>query len=394
MKRRRNIKSCCHLEENDLKIDDFGVEMWLNEHETHCRYNLSETCALPLTLGELADMTCGRGALADDIMKIKLDYGDITGSERLRELIAGLYGSVSADRVTIAHGAIGANALVLMSLISAGDKVVCVVPAYQQHYSLPSSIGADISFVYLKEENGWQVDLDELAEAVGTDTRAVCINNPDNPTGSVMDEKILKAIADICARSGAWLLCDEAYRGLNYYGEPFGVSAVDLYEKAVVTGSMSKTFSLAGVRLGWIAGPREVIDDINRYRDYHIISVGKIDDLISCLALENRDMLSRRNADICRENEQTVSDWVDSERGFSYVRPHAGTTAFIRFDLDMGSEELCERAQNEAGVMFVLGSAFGYDDHFRLGFGRENEMIRSGLQAFSEWLVRIRQQYK
>lgn len=369
-----------------MNIKDFGVEMWLNIYEHDCRYNLSETCPHQLTVEELLDITGKREEILDEIMNIKLDYGDITGSPRLRNAISELYENVSPDCITVAHGVIGANSLALMSIVEPGDHIVSLVPAYQQHYSLPESIGAELTLIRLDEENGWMPDIDEIRAAVTDRTKVICLNNPDNPTGSVLTEEMMKQIAEIAEEHGSYILCDEAYRGLCHEGEYFSRSFIDIYDKAIVTAGMSKTFALAGLRLGWAAGPQEIIDDINRHRDYHIISVGKIDELLSAVAIENRDRILARNIAICKENLAVIDEWVKNEPHISYVKPSVGTTCFMKFDLDMSSVELCSRVREEAGVLFVPGSSFEFDDHFRLGFGHEKSVIEAGLAAFSEWL--------
>lgn len=374
-----------------MDIKDFHVEAWLNLYENDCKYNLSETFPHPLTVGGLLDITGRRDELAEEIMNISLDYGEIVGSERLRRAISELYKNVPADRITIAHGAIGANSLVLNTIVRPGDHVVSITPSYQQLYSLPEALGADITLLKLREENGWMLDLNELREAVTDKTRVICLNNPDNPTGAVMPIEMMLEIAEIADQHGAYIFCDEAYRGLSHSGSAeddsfFAPSFIDIYDKAIVTGGMSKTFALAGLRLGWAAGPKDIIDDINRHRDYHIISVGKIDELLAAVAIENRNAVLSRNVEICRENLAVIDSWISGEKHVSYVKPEAATTCFVKFNFDMTSTELCHRLREEAGVLFVPGCAFESDDHFRLGFGNPKAEIESGLAAFSDWM--------
>lgn len=369
-----------------MDIKDFHVETWLNIYENDCKYNLSETFPHPLTVGGLLDLTGRRDELTNELMNISLDYGEIIGSERLRRAISELYDDVSDDRITIAHGAIGANSMVLMSIVRPGDHVVATAPSYQQLYSLPEALGADVTLLRLHEEDGWMLDIDELRAAVTDDTRLICLNNPNNPTGSVMPVDMMREIADIAREHDAYIFCDEAYRGLAHEGDFFTPSFIDIYDKAIVAGGVSKTFALAGLRLGWAAGPREIIDDINRHRDYHIISVGKIDELLAAIAIENRDAVLSRNVEICRENLAVIDKWIADEPHVSYVKPDFATTCFVKFDFDMSSTKLCHRLREEAGVLFVPGCAFECDDHFRLGFGNPKAEIKAGLAAFSEWM--------
>ena len=368
-----------------MKIADFGVEMWLNEKETDVLYHLSETCANPMRLGELAELA-EDSCMMENIRNMTLDYGDITGSERLKQAVCGMYETLSPENITAAHGGIGANALLLMTLIEPGDHIIAFLPTYQQLYSMPESIGAQVDLIRLRRENGWQIDPDELEDRITERTRAVCLNNPNNPTGTGIPDDTMRRIIEIARRHDLYLICDEVYRGLNYSGSYLTPSVADLYEKGIATGSMSKAFALAGIRFGWIAGPADIIAEINRHRDYHIISVGKIDDYIACVALENREAIFARNRGFCLQNLALVEEWIASEPHFSFVSPSCSTTCFVRFDFDMDFETFCRRLHQEKSTLLVPGRFFGYDDHFRLGFGKEKKILQEGLASISDWL--------
>lgn len=372
-----------------MKIRDFGVEMWMNAYENDCTHNLAETCVRSLTVEELLDLSGKREETLEQLVQTRLTYGDIPGSLRLRQAIAGLYRIMSPERVTITNGAIGANALTMLTLVEPGDRVISVLPTYQQHYSIPESIGAQVDILQLREENGWLPDLDELRGLVkkaGGKVRLININNPNNPTGSVMEEPMLREIAGIARDAGAWLLCDEVYRGLCHQGDPYTASVADLYEKGISTGSMSKVYSLAGLRLGWIAGPRELTERLERQRDYHIISVGRLDDLLASVALESREAISARNLAICREGGRLLAEFVAGEPHISYVKPKGGTTAFLRYDLPLESAELCRRLQEETGVMLLPGSALDMEGYLRIGYCNDPGITEAGLARFGEWL--------
>ncbi len=372
-----------------MKIRDFGVEMWMNAYENDCTHNLAETCVRSLTVEELLDLSGKREETLEQLVQTRLTYGDIPGSLRLRQAIAGLYRIMSPERVTITNGAIGANALTMLTLVEPGDRVISVLPTYQQHYSIPESIGAQVDILQLREENGWLPDLDELRGLVkkaGGKVRLININNPNNPTGSVMEEPMLREIAGIAREAGAWLLCDEVYRGLCHQGDTYTASVADLYEKGISTGSMSKVYSLAGLRLGWIAGPRELTERLERQRDYHIISVGRLDDLLASVALESREAISTRNLAICREGGRLLAEFVAGEPHISYVKPKGGTTAFLRYDLPMESAELCRRLQEETGVMLLPGSALDMEGYLRIGYCNDPGITEAGLARFGEWL--------
>ena len=374
-----------------MKIRDFGVEIWMNAYENDCTYNLAETCVCSLSVAELLDLSNQRETVLEDLLATRPTYGDIEGSPRLRKAIAGLYRKQRPEDITITNGAIGANALVLLTLVEPGDRVISVLPTYQQHYSIPESIGAAVDILPLREENGWLPDPEELRGLVrkaGGRVKIININNPNNPTGSVMEEPLLLQLVEIAREAGAWLLCDEVYRGLCHQGDPYTASVADLYEKGISTGSMSKTYSLAGLRLGWIAGPRELWQMLSRQRDYHIISVGRMDDLLSAVALESKEAISRRNLAICREGGRLLEEFVTGQPHISYIKPKGGTTAFLKYDLPMESAELCRRLQAETGVMLLPGSALDREGYLRIGYCNDPAITKTGLEIFDQWLNR------
>ena len=374
-----------------MKIKDFGVEIWMNLYENNCDYNLAETCVDSLTVEEIVKLAGKEDTFVKELMDKKLTYGAIEGSIELREAICKLYKTMKVENTAITHGAIGANALSIMTLVNSGDRVVSVLPTYQQHYSIPESIGADVQILRLREENNWLPDLEELKTLAIPDTKLICINNPNNPTGAVMDEDYLKKIVEIAKSCGAYLLCDEAYRGLTHNtSNSFTTSVADLYEKGISTGSTSKTFSAAGLRLGWIAGPVDFIEAINRQRDYHVISVGVIDDMLATMLIANKDKVIERNLEIVNCNAAMLKNWVEKEPLISYVEPKGGTTAFLKYDIDMTSVQFCEDLLKETGVMLLPGSALDVEGYLRMGYCNNPEIIRAGLEKLSQFLRKFK----
>ncbi len=369
-----------------VRIREFAVEQWMNEYEETCRYNLAETCVRSLTAGELLELSGRRDDVIAELEATALTYGPIPGSPRLRALVAGLYERQGADNVLVTHGAIGANALVHATLVGPGDHVVSIVPTYQQHASIPESYGARVDLLTLREEDGWLPDLDELDRLVTADTRLIALANPNNPTGALVDEADLRRIVEIAERAGAWVLCDEVYRGVDQEGDGFTASIADLYERGVSTGSMSKPFSLAGLRLGWIVAPADLLAAVAIHRDYTTISVGRVDDLLASVALESRDAILGRAKRITRTNLAILDEWVASRSDVHYVRPRSGTTALLRYDAPLGSYELCRRLLAETGVMFTPGDAFEVPSTVRIGYADDTDTLRTGLRLFGEIL--------
>jgi aspartate/methionine/tyrosine aminotransferase len=369
-----------------VKIAPFGIEQWMNEYETRCTYNLAETCVDSLTIAQLLELAGHDGGLLDELLPMKLTYGSIEGTDRLRSAVAALYERQGTGNVLIAHGAIGANHLVHLTLVEPGDRVISVLPTYQQHYSIPESIGADVRILHLREQNAWLPDLDELAALADGGAKLVVINNPNNPTGSLMDRAFLEQVAAICDRAGAWLLCDEVYRGIDQAGPGTTVSVADIYDRGISTGSMSKAFALAGLRLGWAVAPASLIRELTIHRDYNTISVGMVDDLLASIALEGAGAILDRSRALTRGNLAALSEWIDAQPRISWIKPRSGTTALLKHDLPLTSRDLCVQLLEETGVMLTPGSAMAMEGYLRIGYAPNPGVLAAGLPLLGAYL--------
>lgn len=369
-----------------MLIKEFGVERWMDLYETRCDWNLAETCVDSLTVGELLSI-CGREGLEAELLGMRLTYGAIPGTLRLRKAISALYATIGPEEVLVAHGAIGANALAYQTLIEPGDHVVAVAPTYQQHHAIPESLGAKVDYLNLARERSFLPDPEELGKLMKSSTKLLVLNNPNNPCGSLMGRELLNELLSMAESVGAWVLCDEVYRGLDDDGDGFTVSAADLYEKAVSTGSMSKAYSLAGLRLGWLAGRAPgLIPAVTTHRDYNTISVGMIDDLLASMALESYRAVLERSHNITRVNRSLLAGWVEREPLVDWVPPRSGTTALLKLNIDVPSWDFCVRLVEEAGVMLTPGSALGMEGWLRIGYACSTSTLANGLRLMTEFL--------
>ncbi|GHU87102.1 aminotransferase [Spirochaetia bacterium] len=373
-----------------MKISAFKVEEWMNAYEESAKYNIAETCVDSVSIDELFEITGeDRAAFFDEFCSRRLTYGKIYGQETLKKGICALYRDLKPEQVITTHGAAGANHLLFYSLINPGDRVVSLMPTYQSLYSIPESFGAEVLPFHLKPEDNFVPDLDELRRLVTKNTKLICINNPDNPTGYLMPEKTLREIVDIAREAGAYLLCDEVYRHLNQE-EGYAYSVVDLYEKAIGVGSMSKVFSLAGLRLGWVATKcDEVMAAVLSRRDYNTISCGMLDERLAGFALKNADKLLARNRGIVRENLRILDAWVEKEGHIHYIKPQAGTTALLYYDMKVPSVDFCTGLLKETGAFMTPGSCFEQEYSCRIGYACDKQELVSGLAMVSEYLKKF-----
>lgn len=372
-----------------MYIEPFKVEIWMNEWETRCDFNLAETCVASITIDELLQL-CGRNS--DDLSELlamKMTYGAIEGSDRLRGAISALYDDQDIENITVTHGTIAANTLVHRALVSAGDEVVSIVPTYQQHYSIPASIGADVHMLRLQEKDGFLPDLEALRKRVTPQTKLIALTNPNNPTGALMGRAMLEQIAEIAREVGAYVLCDEVYRGTGQTGDGMGPSIVDVYEKGIATAGMSKAYSLAGLRVGWVVAPPEVTQAILIHRDYDTISVGMINDHFAAMALENRDKLLGRSHRITRSNLAVLDAWVTDQPRVTWVKPQAGTTAMLKVDVPMTTREFCVDLLQKTGVMLTPGDAFDMEGYVRIGYANSPDILAAGLRRMGDYLSEL-----
>ncbi len=372
-------------EEIAMKVEPFLVEQFMNRFEKSARLNLAETCVDPFTLREFLDFV-GESDFLTNLSSMKLTYGAIEGSEDLRAGLANLYSTLESRNILVCGGAIGANFLVFYSLVEPGDTVISVFPAYQQLYSVAKSFGANVKLLPLREKNSWLPEINELSDLLDDKTRLIVINNPHNPTGSLIESNLLEEICALAERKGIYILSDESYRGLFVDPLGFAPSAADISENAIATGSFSKPFSLTGLRLGWIAAKKGIIEECMLHRDYTTISQSMITDALAALAVKHVEKIFARSTRILRENHSILSRWIREEATMSWIPPRGGSSTFLRYTFHMPSTELCLQLLREKSVLVVPGYCFGIEGYLRVGYGCKTETLNVGLARFKNFL--------
>ncbi|KAB8337191.1 hypothetical protein FH972_021494 [Carpinus fangiana] len=392
-----------------MKPGPFAVEQWMDAYENDAKYNIAETCCASISISdliEISDLKIEVARLLD--ASVKQTYGHIRGTPALRDTIASLYSAkgnhLLSDNVLITQGAIAANHLAFYALLNPGDHVVVQHPTYQQLYSIPESLGAKVSLWKAKPENGWLPDLDELEKLVTTDTKLIVLNNPNNPSGAVLTKSFLKKVVSLASLSGIHIMADEVYRPLFHGIGPADAelppSILSLgYDKTIATSSLSKAYSLAGIRIGWIASRNlDIIEACAETRDYTTISVSQLDQAVAAYALNQStiDNLLSRNIQLAKVNCQILADFVDGRKDVcEWVRPVAGTTAMVKFFHRGGkqavdSTEFCKKLQETTGVMLLpADKGFGtepgeFEGYVRFGYVSETKVLREGLDALSD----------
>lgn len=372
-----------------MKIDNFVLENWLNpacDSEKNKIY-LGGSCVLPMTVEELFALTGeSMESFFEELKTMSLGYGRFEGTPRLKKAVANLYKGVDAEDVVLVHGGTGANNTVVMTLIEPTDNVISIMPNYQQFYSLPKSIGTEVRQIDLKPEAGYKLDLDEVRAAVDENTKAILFTNPNNPTGALLSPAEMEEIVEIAKSVGAWVVCDEMYRGLK---EEYMPSFADLYDKSIVTCSSSKIYSMAGTRVGWIIckDPDMRWELFNR-RSFDSICGGTFDEWIFAIALEHVDKIYERSRKIVNANKAIMDKWLD---GHKYVHQYAdsyGTTYLVHYDLDVDAEKFCDDLLDQKGVLVCHGDCFYLPHTFRITLSHA-EHLEEGLRLIDEYIEEL-----
>ncbi|MGM9974164.1 MAG: aminotransferase [Clostridiaceae bacterium] len=373
-----------------MNIAKFEIEQWMNDYEQKAKYNIAESCADIISLEELLEIVGeDKNTYMTRLTSMKLSYGSIQGREELKEGICRLYKDIKKENVLSTHGGIGGNNSVLFSLLEEGDEVIALYPTYQQLYSVPESIGAKVKYLKTEKEDNFLPRVEELKKLITDKTKLICINNPNNPTGALISETALREISSEARRVGAYILCDEAYRGLSHDGS-YTPSIIDIYEKGISTGSMSKVFSLPGLRIGWIATKaKEVIHKLLERRDYDIISCSMLDEAIAALALKNSDKLIKRNLTLVNRNIEVLDRWISSQEHFSYIKPKASTVTLLFYDFPIPSKEFSLRLLEETGVFLTPGSCFGVEGSLRIGYAASIEVLEKALELLAQFSKKL-----
>ena len=361
----------------------FEVERFLSEHEQGAVYNFAESGVHPLSLAELLELA---GRSLDDLAEIRLDYPQVNGTERLRERIAALYPDTHADEVLVTVGASEANHLIAATMLSPGDRLVALAPSYRQLAGNALNMGVEVGVAPLVEAEGWALDTDRLADTVVHGAKLIAIVNPNNPTGHVLSGAEMDAVIAAADRSGAWIVADEVYAGAERGNRAPTPTFRGRHERVIAINSMSKAYGLAGLRIGWIVAPREIIAELWQRHEYAAIAAGMLDMALAEIALdpEVRPKLTGRARRLIDRGFGRLQAALDRVPGaFSVVPPEASAMSFVRFDLPVGSREFALRLRAEQGVLVVPGDCFGMDDHIRVSTALPEARLEEGLRRIT-----------
>jgi aspartate/methionine/tyrosine aminotransferase len=355
-----------------VRLTDFALERYFARWEFAVDHLLCASDVQGYPMAELLDLADPEArALWDGLT---LGYTESTGHPLLKREIAARYDGLEADDVLVFAGAEEAIFCLVNTLVGPGDHAIVTWPGYQSLYEVARGAGAEVTLHELREDADWAVDLDLLRAQVTPATRLIVLNAPHNPTGMLPDRETFDGLVAIAEDAGAHLLMDEVYRDLEYDPADRLPAGAEALERGVSLGVMSKSFAMAGLRIGWLATrDRDLLARCAAFKDYTTICSSAPSEVLALIALRAADTVLARSRAIVAANLEVVDaffeDWADR---FSWVRPRAGSVGFPRLtvpgvSIDDWAADLVETE----GVLLLPGSQFEFGgNHFRLGLGR------------------------
>src|SRR5579859_2003945 len=232
-----------------MQMKPFRIEQYFGKYEFTAKYLLSSSDAESRTIQELLDLEPGSH---ERFLKHWCGYTESPGAPALREVISGMYRGIQPEHVLVTASTEEGIFVFYHALARAGDHIIVETPCYESALELARSTGAQISEWRRCCENGWAHDLATLEKLLQPNTRIIYINTPHNPTGLLMTASAFQQVMKLAESRGIIVFCDEVYRELEHDPANRLPAACEIYAHAVSLGSMSKTYGLPGLRLGWL----------------------------------------------------------------------------------------------------------------------------------------------
>ncbi|PYT78025.1 MAG: aminotransferase [Acidobacteria bacterium] len=366
-----------------MQIQPFRIEQYFGKYEFTAKYLLSSSDAESRTVQELLDLEPGSH---ERLLKHWCGYTESPGAPALREVISGMYRGVRPEDVLVMAATEEGIFVLYHALLSPGDHVIVETPCYESALEVARSTGARVSEWPRSEENGWAHDLAALEKLIQPNTKIIYVNTPHNPTGLVMPASVFEQVRSLAASRGVIFFCDEVYRELEHDPADRLPAACEVYERAVSLGSMSKTYGLRGLRLGWLVSKdADILRRCLELKYYTTICTSAPSEFLSALALRHRQVLVERNREIVLRNLPLLDSFFERRSDlFEWVKPNASPIGFVRYKPQRDVLSFCEDVVGNAGVLLLPGTVYDQPRHIRFGYGRRN--MPEALAQFSAYL--------
>jgi aspartate/methionine/tyrosine aminotransferase len=367
-----------------MQITPFRIEEYLAKYEFAAKYLLCSSDAESQTIEQLLALEPGAH---DGFLKHWCGYTESPGAPWLREDLATIYSQIRPQELIVVSAAEEAIFLFYHTVLSQQDHAIVETPCYESALAVPKSTGAVVSEWRRRAENSWAHDLEALASMIRPNTRALYINTPHNPTGLLMHPEVFQGVLKLAARHGFYVFSDEVYREMEHDPATRLPAACDLYDRAISLGSVSKTYGLPGLRLGWLAcRDAALLKKIVSLKHYTTICASAPSEFLTALAFRHRQTFIDRNLQIVLRNLRQLSAFFARHADlFSWTPPNASTIGFARLRPAQDAHAFCEKLVRQAGVLLLPGTVYDQPGHIRFGYGRRN--MPESLAQFEAWLT-------
>jgi capreomycidine synthase len=371
-------------QEHAMHLPRAALEDWMRDFYFDTSIDLGSSGVQCWTLGELRRLL---GITLEELDEIGLDDSPSYGGPALRRAVADRFAAGDTDRVMATHGSTEAIFAVMNALLSAGDEVVVVDPAYHSLTSVAMAIGCRLVRWRLRPDSGFTPDLDDLRALVTPHTRMIVVNFPHNPTGAHLTREQFDDLLALVDGHDLYLVWDAAFAELVHVGEQLPDPST-LHERCIGLGTMSKAYGLPGTRIGWCLAAPQTLARLVPLRDALTICLSPLTEHLAARALDGADrILAERRAQAAR-NLGRLSAWIEDNANLvSWAPPSGGVTAFPAFTGVSDTEGLCRDLGRRYDVLLVPGSGFGHPDRVRLGFGGAEDAFGEGLARLHKALV-------
>jgi aspartate/methionine/tyrosine aminotransferase len=366
-----------------MEIAPFEIERFYERWEFSAELMLSSSDCESRALAELLALEPDAG---ERLQGLHLGYTEVPGSQELRLAIASLYESCAPDDVLSLAAAEEGIFIAYHGLVGPGDHVVVESPCYGSAVELARSTGAEVSLWERRYEDGWAHDLNELEELVGPRTKLIYINSPHNPTGTQMSRATLDGVIELARTRGAAVFSDEVYRLLEHDEADRLPAVCDVYERGISLNTVSKSYGLPGLRIGWVVcRDHGLLEEMRAIKLYTTICSSAPSELLVALALRHSERIVADSRRLLNQNLPLLEAFLERRADtFQWVAPSAGPIGFPRVTGIADVAAWCERIATEAGVLLLPGSVYGEPEHVRMGYGRAH--IAEAIERLESYL--------
>jgi capreomycidine synthase len=368
-----------------MDIATAQLEAWMRDYYHKVDHDIGSSGVRDLSMEEFCEL-CGfeLSGLAPMIFHDSESYG----GSRLRTALAERWSGGDVGRMMVTHGSSEAIYLVMHTVPAPGDEIIVVDPAYQQLYDIAAARGCRITRWPLDAGNGFAADLAQLRRLASSGPAMIVVNFPHNPTGVSITPAQQYELIEIAAASGAWLVWDHAFGELTYTGHPLPLPTGQ-YDRCIAFGTFSKSYGLAGLRVGWCLGPPQLLAEMALLRDYIALYVSPVLEFLAEQAVRNADRIVAMQQQHAAANLRLLREWAGSVPDLvRFNEPDGGVTAFVEFPGQPDVVRSCRRLAEEHRVLLVPGACFGdrFRNHARLGFGGTSAELAAGISRLEQVL--------